>query len=271
MKSSPTGFQIAFLLLALAFGAMLATTWLASAIALPSPYYGTLGHLVAIPFQFALVLGIPALRSLVLEGFHHPVSTPQRFEALALAGGKVVLTFGLWGAIALWGLHVTHRANDVTAFGFLTEPTAMDEHYFAAWGLVGAAYAISLGPLIEEVLYRGVLYRLWERQWGWVAAALLSSIVFSLVHPHNLIQTFFSGILYACLFHRTGSIWATTLCHATYNLLIAWPLLGHVLLLKPADASTSLIPWTANLICLPLAIVAFVLYVRLALAAPERT
>jgi membrane protease YdiL (CAAX protease family) len=270
MKASPTGSQIAFLLLALAFGAMLATTWLASVLAVPGAYYSTLGHFVVIPFQFALVLGMPALRSLVLEGFGQPFPLQHRFEALALACAKVVLTFGLWGAVALWGLHISHRSSDITAYGFLIDPAAMDEHYFAAWGLVGAAYAVSLGPLIEEVLYRGVLYRLWERQWGWITATLLSSIVFSLVHPHNLIQTFFSGILYACLLHRTGSLWATTLCHATYNFLVSWPLLGHVLLLKAPDASTDLTPWIANLICLALGSIALALYVGLTLRTPER-
>ena len=270
MKPSPTGFQIAFLLLALAFGAMLATTWVSNVLAVPSAYYSTLGHFVVIPFQFALVLGMPALRSLVLDGFSQPNSLPYRFEAIALACAKVILTFGLWGVVALWGLHVSHRSSDITAYGFLIDPAAMDEHYFAAWGLVGAVYAVSLGPLIEEVLYRGVLYRLWERQWGWIAATLLSSIVFSLVHPHNLIQTFFSGILYACLLHRTGSLWATTLCHATYNFLITWPLFGHILLLKTPDASTSLNPWIPNLICLALGTIGLVVYVALASKTPER-
>jgi CAAX protease family protein len=128
--------------------------------------------------------------------------------------------------------------------------------------------AVTLGPFTEEIIYRGVLFRLWERQWGWVTGALLSATVFSIIHSHNLIATFLSAILYACLYRRTGSLWATTLCHASFNLLVTWPLLGHVLALKPPEAAVGFEPWFANLVCLLIGGIAFVLYVRLAARSP---
>src|SRR6202008_3369036 len=120
------------------------------------------------------------------------------------------------------------------------------------------------------IIYRGVLFRLWERQWGWIAGALLSATVFSIIHPHNLIQTFLSAILYACLYRRTGSLWAPILCHAFYNFLVTWPLFGHLLMLRPPEAATSLGPWIPHLICLAIGLIGFVMYVGLAARTPAR-
>jgi membrane protease YdiL (CAAX protease family) len=182
------------------------------------------------------------------------------------------MTFGVWGAVALWGLHVTQRSHELAVYGFLTDRTLIDQRYFTTWGLIGAALAVSIGPIAEEILFRGVLYRLWERQWGWVAGALLSSTVFAIVHPNNLIQAFLSAVLYACLYRRTGSLWASILCHFLYNLAITWPLLGHVLQVKPIEAAASLAPWIPNLVCLAVGSVAFIAYIVLAARkpAPER-
>lgn len=270
MKTSTSGLQVTFLLFVLAFAAMLATKPLAAAIGLPDIHFNALGHLISMPLQFAFVFAIPELRKLVLEGYRHSFPPSARMESINVAGLKIALTFGIWGLIALWGIHVTHSSADIRAYGFQVDRDAWDAYYFSTWGLVNAAFAVTLGPFMEELLYRGVLYRLWERQWGWVAGALLSSVVFSIIHPQNLVQTFLSAILYACLYRRTGSLWATTLCHSTYNFLIAWPLLGHVLILKPAEAATSLEPWIPNLVCLAVGTIGFVLYVGRAARDPVR-
>jgi membrane protease YdiL (CAAX protease family) len=268
MQLQPTGFQVTFLLLAIAFGAMLLTRPLATAVGLPDGFFNTLGNLVSLPLELAFIFAIPALRNLVLEGLRSPFPTQARVEAMALSVLKVTLTFGIWGALALWGLHITQRSTNLAAFGFLLDREAMDARYFAVWGLVNAFLAVTLGPFCEELIYRGVLYRLWEQQWGWIVGAVLSAMVFALIHPSNMIQTFVSAIVYACLYRRTGSLWATTVCHALYNLLVTWPLLGHVLVLKPPEAAMTLDPWIPNLVCLVLGTIGLLFYVRLAARSP---
>lgn len=267
MKSI-TGLQAAFLLFAIAFAAMLIARPLSQAIGLPEGSFNTLGNLISFPLEIAFVFAVPQLRALVLEGLRRPLPGRVRVEAMALSILKVVMTFGVWGAVALWGLHVSQRSTNLQVYGFLLDREAMDARYFAAWGLLQAVLAVSIGPFCEEVIYRGVLYRLWEQQWGWVAGAVLSAAVFSVIHPHNLIQAFLSAILYACLYKRTGSLWATTLCHAFYNLLVTWPLLGHVLALKPIEATSELGPWIPNIACLAIGVIGFVLYARLAARTP---
>lgn len=247
---------------------MLALRPVAAALGLPNQHFNTVGNILLVPLELALILGVPALRSMVLAGLRHPFPWQARVEAAALSTVKVSLTFGVWGAVALWGMHVSQRSPDVQHYGFLFDRHLRDAHYFSTWGLVHALFAITLGPFIEELVFRGVLFRLWEQQWGWTAGALLSAAVFSAIHPHNLIQTFLSAVLYACLYRRTGSLWATTLCHSFYNLLVTWPLFGHLLILKPPEAATSIVPWIPNLICLAIGSIAAVLYIALAARKP---
>jgi uncharacterized protein len=268
MKTSPTGFQLTFLLFAIAFFAMLIARAIAPALGVPDPYFNTLGNLIGFPLDLAFILALPALRALAFEGLRQPIAPRARVEAVALSGVKLAVTFGVWGAVALWGLHVTQQSSNLNAFGFLLDRHPMDAHYFSAWGLATAVLAVTLGPFAEEVIYRGVLFRLWERQWGWVPGMFLSSAVFASIHPGNLLQTFLSGIIYVCVLRRTRSLWAPILCHAFYNLLVTWPLFGHLLMLKPPEAATSIAPWIPNLICLGLGSIAAVLYIVLATRKP---
>ena len=266
-KSEPTGFQVTFLLFAVAFAAMLITSWAAKQIDLPEDRFNVLGNLLAFPLEIGIVLAFASIRGLVVEGLSVPLSLHAGKEAAGVAALKLTITFGVWGAVALWGIHVMEHP-ELRAYGFLTSRDAMDASYLSPWGITKALYAVSLGPIIEEILYRGVLYRLWERQWGWIAGAVLSAAVFSIIHPHNLIVTFLSAILYACVYRRTGTLWAPILCHILFNLSVTWPLLGQVLILKPAEAATTFAPWIPNVACLAIGIPGFLYYLWLTARTP---
>ena len=54
---------------------------------------------------------LPALRRLALDGLRQPLAPRGRTEAMALSLAKVALTFGVWGAVALWGLYVTQQPD----------------------------------------------------------------------------------------------------------------------------------------------------------------
>lgn len=48
--------------------------------------------------------------------------------------------------------------------------------------VVGYALSATLVGIFEETVARGILFRLWARTWGTVAAALFSSVLFALAH-----------------------------------------------------------------------------------------
>jgi len=114
---------------------------------------------------------------------------------------------------------------------------------------------VIVGPVAEEVLFRGWLFRQLSRQAGWpaLAAVLVSAIAFGLAHIHNLssyafhsreLTTMLSaaavGVLLAWMVWRWNSLWPAIGLHAVMNL--SWQLFGGPALAanSAADAGTNL-------------------------------
>lgn len=86
-----------------------------------------------------------------------------------------------------------------------------------------ASFSI-LGPLAEEVLYRGFLFQqLWQRaRWpGW-AAALGSSVVFALAHHRNLDERLVLGFLQQDLGTSIAAIGPPTVAAIAGGMLFCW-------------------------------------------------
>lgn len=93
---------------------------------------------------------------------------------------------------------------------------------------VGASAAIG-----EELLYRGIVYRLMEQMFGTWAAIIGSGLLFGLMHMTNPGATLWGGIsvalaggmLLGTLYALTRSLWVTIGYHAAWN-VVQGPLLG---------------------------------------------
>jgi len=83
--------------------------------------------------------------------------------------------------------------------------------------LVGA---VVVAPVAEEILFRGFLYATLRRSLGPLAAIVLSSAIFSLLHSQLTAapSLFVIGFLLAYLYERTGSLVASISAHAANNL-----------------------------------------------------
>lgn len=82
--------------------------------------------------------------------------------------------------------------------------------------------AIGLTPLVEEVYFRGFLFRgLLAHQRSWVAYGV-SAGLFALLHPPILamVDVFFVGLLLAYLVRETKSIWPSVFIHALNNAVV---------------------------------------------------
>ena len=93
--------------------------------------------------------------------------------------------------------------------------------------------AVTWGPLIEEVIFRGYLFSMlerflgrWTRNSGWLAvigiAALfaLGHLVKAGITPVQIASIFITGTLYGWLRLDTGSIVPPVCSHITYNAVI---------------------------------------------------
>ncbi len=84
--------------------------------------------------------------------------------------------------------------------------------------------AVVAAPVTEEVIFRGVLFRALAGKLGLWLGAVLSSVVFALIHfeilfsqPIALAGLFTVGMLLALAYHLTGSLLVPVLGHAVFN------------------------------------------------------
>ncbi|MFT3990947.1 MAG: CPBP family intramembrane metalloprotease [Luteolibacter sp.] len=101
---------------------------------------------------------------------------------------------------------------------------------FAERGWSGLALTVFsaclIAPLAEELLYRGVLFRSFANRIGVGAGALVSSVIFALLHFYNaygLVSVGIFGFAAAVMYASTRSLTTVILFHVLYNLAIKLP------------------------------------------------
>lgn len=151
-------------------------------------------------------------------GFARPAQ--PLFYVMAMGMGLAAPLIGGW--LTQWLAHGHKVPQDIQQMGMQASP-----------GLRVAlmAIAVTIGPLVEELLFRGALLSALIRrlQVGWAVA--ICSLLFALVHLPDLGFQWYAipnlallAVALAWLRLRSGSIWPAVLAHAVNNLLAtaAW-------------------------------------------------
>lgn len=201
-----------------------------------------IGAIIAIPILFAV-----ADRYL---GLNHDVETVKRSAVVAATVGSTVLSLGY----VYYVVAIKYRLSFSTALGFTPFRRAM--YWFLLvgagisvlegmlGGLIGVpedtpfaellgdrgtylllgATAIIIAPPLEEMLFRGFLYRPLERSWGPVGAIAVTSVIFSLLHGSQyawswqiLLLLTLTGTWLGIARWKTGSLWPPILMHGGAN------------------------------------------------------
>jgi membrane protease YdiL (CAAX protease family) len=147
----------------------------------------------------------PFWRSLGWTGFRLPL------WRVALYGCATAFGVGVIGVL----LQTPNTSNRMTEM-------MQDSHAL----IPVAIFAITLGPLAEELGFRGFLQPLLVRSLGPVPGVVASAIPFGLLHfqeygnswRHALLISL-AGAAFGWMRYRTGSTQASTLMHASYNAL----------------------------------------------------
>ena len=106
-----------------------------------------------------------------------------------------------------------------------------------AWGprgLVGLTLldTVVLTPILEESVFRGLLFATLRRRFGLAASATLSAAVFAVAHGYGVLgfaAVFWSGLVWAVAYEKTGSLLPPIVAHGVDNLMAS---LSVVLLLR---------------------------------------
>jgi len=202
---------------------------------------GALGAVVTLAFlSFAPIENV-SLRALAIPVANLPLLAMAYAYLLKPAGLNFRSGFGL----QMHGTQAGRLAGIVLAvvaaglwgewvMGRVAEALHMTNHWTEwfdpdlVWAS-GSVLTISLleyvvfAPIFEELAFRGLLYAILRRRLTPLPAAMISAGIFALAHGYGVIgflSVFWSGLLWAWIYERTGSVLPGIIAHATNNLLV---------------------------------------------------
>jgi membrane protease YdiL (CAAX protease family) len=77
---------------------------------------------------------------------------------------------------------------------------------------------VILAPLLEELVFRGLLLPPFRRRLGVIGGVVVSALLFMLVHPpQTYLPIFWLGVVLGLAYHYTGNLLAPVLIHAVHN------------------------------------------------------
>ncbi len=126
-----------------------------------------------------------------------------------------------WRPLVLGTLATTALSVAVSQLGI--EPKgvkqAMDIARDPAAFLIVLGLLAGLAPLVEELVFRGLLYGWLESRWGSGLAVVVSSLAFAAAHvePAHVLLVLPLGILFGLLRWRTRSLWPSLVAHVANN------------------------------------------------------
>lgn len=210
---------------------------------IPSTVSRVFGAALIIGIALAMAFGIPpALHALNLHDWSKQAFGPNGFYLLYIASGFVLTVLAV---MMMWRAGPRRALNELaiarlSPLGCLCCLAAIAGAY-AVLLLAGAKWTPQpansllvfgvIGPFVEEVLFRGFLFRQ-MRRWAGISfwtAAILASVLFGAGHfdqgisfadaVMNSAVTFAGGVMFCWLVERWNSIWPGLVIHAGLNLL----------------------------------------------------
>ena len=135
---------------------------------------------------------------------------------------KVVFTAYIVYLLITYSLSLILNATGVSVPGYQDQ-----ESYIPLFGKDLMGYAVGfllvgvLAPFIEEILFRGFIYRVFIKTWPLWFGSILSAALFALIHVQfqTFIPLFILGLLLNYSYNKTGSLWTSIVLHSMNNIL----------------------------------------------------
>ncbi len=89
-------------------------------------------------------------------------------------------------------------------------------------------WSVLMAPFVEEIIFRGFIFRSVQARWGTLVGMAISSFVFAGSHFYSVngtVHVFLYGLLFCWVYQRTGKLAASMFVHAGSNLAVT--LLSH--------------------------------------------
>jgi membrane protease YdiL (CAAX protease family) len=264
-KQGATGIQIAFLIFAVMLLAAPADRYFLGELQWVKESGFPIGRALIFLFGGSILLIFPPLRRLSFDLLATPIPSTMRKELGVVIALALVTAFAAVGALVFWWWSVGGAPEVVRR---MSPGMSAAEQWNRATSFNGIVTAFILGgivgPIIEELVFRGMLYPAWAARWGWIPSAFATSFVFAMLHANaNGLSQFLESLLFICLFRRTGSLRASIVAHSVLNISIWYPFLGQFLFPRAGRETSDLVYWAPHLASLVVVLFATPLYMRM--------
>ena len=183
--------------------------------------FGAYGYIISVAVSLGLLVGVVVgLRSSGQDICRDLGFRTGRFWRHVGLGVAAYAAFR-WAILPVLstGLELGFRLFDLPVKGHeIVEEYEQTRSLMARLGILLAILVEA--PLIEEVVFRGVLFQSIKRYGGGVVAIVASAVVFGVLHPGLFVKVniFFLGLVFGYLFDKTGSIVPGIVLHFLFNL-----------------------------------------------------
>jgi membrane protease YdiL (CAAX protease family) len=126
----------------------------------------------------------------------------------------------------------------------LLDDSLFDATTVKQWLLLALGAAV-IAPIMEEVVFRGIVMQRWAYRWGTRRGVIASSALFALLHGEWL-GHFLFGILMSLLYLRTRRLWVPIVAHGINNLVLSLPVLWRIVAHLPPDPPETLASFRAE-------------------------
>lgn len=191
----------------------------------PNASLNTIGTLVALAAQFVAYIGAALFITMFIEGKYH-VSFWQSVRWNWPRAGWRMFVLGVLLLVFI---------DMIARFLPMPKSTPFDQFFSSPRdAYLMAIFAVTLGPFMEELFFRGLLYPVLARRLGLFWAVLLTALPFALMHMFQygyawgvVLLIFIMGVVVTLVRALTGSVAASFLVHVGYNatemaLMVYW-------------------------------------------------
>jgi CAAX protease family protein len=201
---------------------------------------GALATLVTLLFFFG-DLGEPPFRIVAMPLINLPLMVLAQRHLMAPHGQNLIEGLGLkllpsawWRLMLVLMMLVAAGFAGEWLIGLLADASGLSSHWTEwfdsdlVWGSPAAVATalteyVLFAPLFEEVAFRGLLFATLRRRFGFLSSAVGSAALFGLAHGYGILgfmSVVWSGLLWAWVYEKTGSLLPGILAHAINNLLV---------------------------------------------------
>lgn len=172
----------------------------------------------------AMAITIPVMLYLMKKDYEYPVNIRKKERSFVLGEYVKDININEWKLPVMSGIMGAAGLSRLISLfpidGVLGDYSQIKQSYSESTMVMQIVVLCILSPVVEELLFRGLIYNRLKGYYEVTIAAYISSIIFGIAH-FNLVQglyAFIMGIVFSYVYEKYRNIIAPIMMHAAANI-----------------------------------------------------